>query len=84
MSRVGKSENLFLIVSSQFIIVFSFDLKLLEIKNRKATQYELTLPISYMEQYIPFRLLYAYNKRIQSNFRNLIIIKVRTILHQSS
>ena len=35
----------------------STPVNILEIKNRKAAQYELTSPIFYMEQYIPFSLI---------------------------
>ena len=50
-------DSLFLIVSSQFIVVFTFSTA--DHLFRKAAQYELTSPIFYMEQYIPFWLIYA-------------------------
>ena len=50
-------DSIFLIVSSQFIVVFTFSIADNCIKNRKTAQYELTSPIFYMEQYIPFSLI---------------------------
>ena len=40
-------------------------MKILEIINQKATQYELTLPIFNIEQYIP---LIAYMQTVQQEF----------------
>ena len=49
MNRLPFSRSLLLYIYTPLI-------KLLEIKNRKAAQYQLTSPIFYMEHYIPFSL----------------------------
>ena len=67
-------DYIFLIVSSQFIVVFTFstaDNFFELLKNRKAAQYELTSPIFYMEQYIPFSLFIC--EPFSQIFRNLCI-----------